>query len=388
MMPESQGNNHTKQADRDDAPTRCFGPVCWWVLPMVLVGVVVTALVLAGCQDEVKRYETLSFFFDGVPPPKGYDLPPKREPLVGPWGVLVDPDSDLGRELLAKQKARQRTASVVTEEQFFYHTPYQTRDCNGCHDESKGFTPPDTGADLCNRCHSSYTQFETDDWVHGPVVVGQCGWCHEAHKSEYPGLLKEPQPSLCLTCHDDGFIQKDPFHAKLDKPTTCSKCHDPHASGNRLLLADSRTYERRASTKTLLPSPHASWPKDLCTKCHIPEQSNALTDDVDSTCQTCHDQSSLTPEGSLKLHDAVAEGHCTACHTPHRAPFPYLIRADAEKMCYQCHDPEALKKDDRHPDVTRVDCLICHQGHGSHREALLRPGIPIPASPAEPGGGS
>lgn len=362
------------------------GSVVWRTAPAAMGLLALLALVFTGCQDEVKRYETLSFFFDGVPPPEGYDLPPQPEPLLGPWGIEIDPESELGKQMLAKREAR--LAEMPLEEAeptYFYHTAYKNRDCFGCHDQSQGYTPPATGAALCNKCHESYTEFEHDDWVHGPVVVGQCGWCHEAHKSEFPSLTREAQPQLCMSCHDQAFIDHDPFHAAMENPN-CSDCHDPHASGNRLLLADSRTYQRRAKTMPLLPSPHASWPKDLCSSCHVPERSNQLTEDVDATCLKCHEISKLAGTGENKLHEAVSDGKCTTCHMPHRSSMPKLLRADAEKKCYQCHKPEEVRTPN-HPDVTRVDCLLCHTGHHSDRPSLLKADIPMPVAGAETGGG-
>lgn len=376
--------NRNPQTKTEHGPGRASAAL-WRCVPPLMGTLALVALLVTGCQDEVKRYETLSFFFDGVPPPAGYDLPPQPQPLIGPWGVQIDPRSELGQQMLAKRQAQPTAAGTDEAEQvFFYHTPYKNRDCFGCHDQAQGYTPPAAGAMLCNKCHASYTQFEQDDWVHGPVVVGQCGWCHESHKSEQPSLTREAQPALCMSCHDQAFIDHDPFHAGMRDPN-CTDCHDPHASGNRLLLADSRTYQRRAKTMALLPSPHAGWPKDLCSSCHVPERSNQLTEDVDATCVSCHEISKLAGMGEPKPHEAVVDGKCTTCHLPHRSTMPHLLRADAQKKCYACHKPEEGRTA-THPDVTRVDCLLCHAGHGSARPALLRPGIPIPAVGAEPGG--
>ena len=54
------------------------GSVVWRTAPAAMGLLALLALVFTGCQDEVKRYETLSFFFDGVPPPEGYDLNPNQ----------------------------------------------------------------------------------------------------------------------------------------------------------------------------------------------------------------------------------------------------------------------------------------------------------------------
>ena len=386
MTPCNQRQVKTELGDAGGVASRRRAGSLWRMVPLALGLLVLSVLILAGChQDEIERYKTLSFFFDGVPPPEGYDINEEEQPLVGPWGITVDPNSDLGREMITKRQTDPDwQVTDEPEDVFFYHTPYKDRDCYGCHDQEQGYTPPATGAQLCSKCHESYMAFETDDWVHGPVVVGQCGWCHEAHKAEHPSLVKDSQPALCMTCHETSFVENDAFHTSLED-RQCTECHDPHASGNRLLLADSRTYQRRSSTIALLPSPHAGWPKDLCQSCHIPEQSNQLTEDVDSTCLTCHDEYKTPQAEDSPLHEAVKQGKCTTCHMPHRSSLPNLIRADAEQKCYQCHKPEDVRSGN-HPDVTRVDCLICHTGNSSPRPALLKPDIPIPARPAKPGG--
>ncbi len=353
--------------------------------PVVVGLMAVVALVVAGCQDEVRRYETLSFFFDDVPPPEGYDLPVKPEPLIGPWGVEVDPESELGREMLARREAQPGIEAVSEPDRpVFYHAPYKSRNCFGCHDQEKGYQPPEAGADLCIKCHESYMQFEPGDRIHGPVVVGDCGWCHSSHKSEYKGLVRDSQPALCLSCHEQSILTYDEYHEGMEDPR-CTDCHDPHASGNRMLLADSRTYQRRDTTLELLPSPHAGWPKDLCRSCHVPELSNQLTQDVDSTCLTCHGEFDPPGPEDPNLHEAVKQGKCTTCHMPHRSPLAKLLRADAEQKCYQCHAPEELQTGN-HPDAERVDCLLCHSGHRSERPHLLKPGIPIAPRPVESGG--
>ncbi len=375
-----------KPTRRDRAGTGAGEVFCpsWRHAPILVAALAGLALMFSGCQDEVSRYHTLSFFFDGVPPPEGVELPPQPEKLIGPWGIQVDPDSELGQQMVSRRQVR-RAVDAEPEPQYFYHTPYKQRNCFGCHQKDQGYQPPELGKDLCRKCHGAYLEYQPDDKVHGPVVVGQCGVCHEAHKSEQPGLLRADQPALCFRCHDESFIDDDPFHALMQAPR-CSDCHDPHAAGNRLLLADSRTYKRRSGTMQLLPSPHASWPKDLCRQCHVPERSNQLTDEVDSTCRTCHSRFDPKQPEDPNLHGAIKQARCTACHTPHRSSRPKLIRPDAEDLCFTCHKLDELRTAS-HPDVTRVDCLLCHAGHSSDRPYLLRPNISMAPGRADPSPG-
>lgn len=304
-------------------------------------------LLTPGC-DHRRHYKVLSFFFDGVPHPDGDQ---------------ADADSDA-------VDARGRTIAQVS---YLYHQPYVSRQCAGCHDPTTNFDTIRNDASLCESCHTSHVQPVAQDWVHGAVVFGDCGRCHEPHYAEHEGLLKTPQPQVCFDCHDQGFIEQDDYHGQLDD-LTCSRCHDPHAAGNRLLLVDSRSYQRRRNSE--LMSEHTGWTRETCRLCHLPERGNMVIDDVTPVCLSCHEQAMTPSEGEGPLHQAVMDGACTTCHDPHRSIKPALVRATAEKICVGCHKPEELPRP-QHPVVIRGDCLMCHRGHVSDRPALLRPNIRV-----------
>ena len=58
--------------------------------------------------------------------------------------------------------------------------------------------------------------------------------------------------------------------------------------GNRLLLADAHTYQRRQAHAQALASPHSQWAKQQCTVCHLAERSNQLLPNIDKVCVSCH----------------------------------------------------------------------------------------------------
>ncbi len=318
------------------------------VIPITLM-LAVCAL-YAGCS-EVTKYHVLSFFFDGVPPPEGME--PKE--VVGPERAEGEPD----------QASQPRKPEV-----FFYHAPWQQGQCSECHDVRTSYQVSADGAELCRKCHGVYFRYEKSDWVHGPVALGQCSFCHEAHKSEHRNLLTASETDLCLRCHQASDVLQQPYH-KAAEEGPCSRCHDPHLAGNRLLLADSRTYRRRRRTKEI-PA-HTQWAKADCAKCHIVEKSNQLVDDVDPVCLSCHEQVLEAVPGQ-EIHAPVRQGQCVLCHTPHRSSRPHLIRPSGEQICYNCHEPGEIRTSS-HPPVQRADCLFCHAGHRSEREHLLKPGI-------------
>ena len=312
-------------------------------------------LLYTGCSTQ-QKYRVLSFFFDGVPPPGGW---PTTQPSQarGPGG---------------SSPAAAATSQPVV---YIYHPPYAGRRCFDCHDREHGNSIDNTNGVLCRKCHGSYFTLKPGDWEHGPVAARMCSLCHEPHKSQYKGLLTQAQPGLCLTCHNPQDIFTSSYHAKVHQEV-CTTCHDPHKAGNRLLLADSHTYQLRHVEPVPPTGGHALWDNTVCTKCHIAAESNKLISDVDRVCVTCHAKVQH-PGPGIKLHQAVVEGKCTICHTPHRSSRPHLIRDTAEQMCFKCHKLSEITTP-QHPPVYRADCLICHHGHRSSRPYLLRAGIPLP----------
>ena len=328
------------------------------VLGAAALSVVVVAL-FAGC-DETKHYRVLSFFFDGVP------LPPELR------DATEEPDSGPPPGAGADARSAEEKETV-----YFYHTPYTDRNCSGCHDRNVGFDATVAEGKLCKQCHGSYSKLIEGDWWHGPAAQGECGYCHEPHKSEHPGVLKTPQPDLCFDCHDSSDIDANSAHANL-QDQRCSACHDPHSAGNRRLLVDSRTHWRRRRSMKRIATPH-DWGPTMCQKCHLVEESNQLLDSAEAECLTCHANVKTAKPGQT-LHAAVANGECIACHAPHGSRREHLVRPGAERICLQCHDLDEIDEA-AHRNVVRVDCLICHSGHASERPSLLRASPMASASP-------
>lgn len=167
----------------------------------------------ASC-DEVKRHEILTFFFDGVPP-IGYE----------------DSDRDLFSD-----KAGMQDKQIENEVVWYAHKA--RKQCDSCHLKSKSsqWAVPEFVAEvpqLCYQCHDDTTA--ADNYVHGPVAVGQCLLCHDPHRAKNKQLLKKPQPELCFQCHNNVQVGKIPGHAD-DMEGTCTKCHDPHSSSVKAML--------------------------------------------------------------------------------------------------------------------------------------------------------
>jgi len=224
--------------------------------------------------------------------------------------------------------------------------------CEGCHgpgkahvqsagDSSKIFSftksTPKVVEERCLQCHQGdHASFDRS--AHGEAKVS-CINCHSIHKSEDQALLlKQPQPTLCYTCHKDvkpAFSK--PFHHKVNEGLMqCTDCHDPHG-----------TFQKSMT--------HSAAQDDaVCVKCH---QENAGP--------------------FIYEHPVVKTEGCTFCHSPHGSANPRLLaRNNLNQLCLQCHTglkntqftaggPPTSPVHDQAMQYT--SCIICHsQIHGSN----------------------
>jgi len=93
--------------------------------------------------------------------------------------------------------------------------------------------------------------------------------------------------------------------------------------------------------------------------------------DQKQICLDCHDLSDAL--SSRVSHSPVAAGECTACHNPHVARFPGLLKQRTAPLCVSCHS--GMKRHttsaNSHAPVGKGDCLACHEPHGSANAGLL-----------------
>ena len=188
---------------------------------IITIGLIITGfflLVSVMSCDTKKHHKVLTFFFDGVPP-----LEAESSQVE-----MAQDKASVGSEI--KQAAKTPTGSG--------HEPW--RKCSGdCHGQrtkssfSRQVYLNEKIPALCYNCHSDYTASSV--FVHGPVVVGDCLFCHDPHSSKNKHLLKSPIPELCFRCHEKEFIESIPNHA-AESAAKCNKCHEAHTSSVRTLL--------------------------------------------------------------------------------------------------------------------------------------------------------
>ena len=162
-----------------------------------------------GCSAAARR-NALTFFFDGVPPPK------------------TEQESRAASEGAREDRSGSAPGSVVSWD----HGPYAAKLCAGCHEAGATNALVAPKVELCFRCH----QLKLDKRVvHGPLASGGCLVCHDAHSSRYRYLLVSESTGFCFYCHDRKAVERVEAHAG-GEGSDCTACHDPHMSDRDFLL--------------------------------------------------------------------------------------------------------------------------------------------------------
>ncbi len=248
-------------------------------ISIALILLVFFGMFVVSC-DEVEHYKTLSFFFDGVPPPTQEGL---QEELVN--------------------ANFQETAQTGPKQLWYVHEPQ--KDCTLCHGrrrQQRGFslqvrlTAP--VPKLCYGCHADYTV--SASFVHGPVAVGQCLFCHNQHKSKNEHLLKEPEPKLCYLCHDINTIELIPAHF-TNQQFACTGCHNAHASPVKALLkgASSQTIDELDRAKAIN--------KAIQEQIQVAKEQHTTGQERESLLQVFRTVSELIEQGEIQKARAYLE---------------------------------------------------------------------------------
>jgi DmsE family decaheme c-type cytochrome len=229
--------------------------------------------------------------------------------------------------------------------------------CESCHgpgkehveaggDKTKIFTFKDaSAADISARCLGCH-QYGEEHANYGRSAHLQngvsCVDCHDPHhpkESQY--LMKEKQPQLCYGCHLEIQQQfKRPFHHRVDEGLVkCSDCHNPHGGFLTRQLRATATQDT------------------VCFKCHSEKAGPFVYE-----------------------HEAVKIEGCVACHTPHGASNPRLLKVNqVNLLCLQCHSitvgdgAPATPTGPAHNQAAKYQaCTMCHTAiHGSNSSAVF-----------------
>jgi predicted CXXCH cytochrome family protein len=184
------------------------------------LSVVLLVALIWGCSPKM-YHGVLSFFFDGVPEYKQHSDTTLSDSLKR----IANPDKSL------------LTAKII-QKQFFYHAPYQAKECTSCHNKDSMGKLVEALPKLCYQCHEDFST--TFKLVHEPVASGDCLTCHNPHLSENEKLTIRKGQQLCLECHDAGDIAAGAGHKDIGE-TKCTSCHNPHGGNEKGFLITAQT---------------------------------------------------------------------------------------------------------------------------------------------------
>ena len=115
---------------------------------------------------------------------------------------------------------------------------------------------------------------------------------------------------------------------------------------------------------------HPAYKQNLCGSCHDVDGGRLLKTARLGLCQTCHPNK---PEKKKFVHGPVAVNGCLACHRYHKAEYPKVLIADAQTLCFYCHEMGELRTDEHHATMEKELCIDCHDAHGGDDRFFLLP---------------
>lgn len=226
--------------------------------------------------------------------------------------------------------------------EYRFHNRIAQTQCLPCHTRPQDTTP---SLDSCNPCHNKVRQRLEE---HTVDKSRPCTGCHTIESDLTATNPAGPGgANPCYDCHPDkiGLLARDYVHGPV-AGGSCTVCHDPHGS---------------QFTKTLVrPVPV------LCESCHI----------------------DISGRYRKHLHYPFEQGWCIECHDPHATNNRWVLLKSGEELCMSCHFTDGSQRTHNHPHGVKpkkplpphlhlgstgeLECLTCHQPHGSDAPYLLR----------------
>lgn len=177
--------------------------------------------------SEMTRYRVLSFLLDGVPEPGASRPTPGRVDTEAHAPARVPEPSGSPAEAVPPAAGREAYA----------HPPYRDYKCSGCHTTLSGQPFRSVEDGLCQACHRDIPGQAV--FVHGPVAVNACLFCHHHHAAPFPKLLVSDPATLCFRCHNQEDLTAGEHHPDVHRDyerQSCIECHDPHRGSDRFFL--------------------------------------------------------------------------------------------------------------------------------------------------------
>jgi predicted CXXCH cytochrome family protein len=323
-------------------------------------------------------------------------------------------------------------------------------DAMGIHNLGPGSRSPITGArpDSCAYCHAAHSGLNVGLWNQKLTSQIYTTYTSDTEKNKGAQPLLGSSSNHCLSCHDGtvamgttvAYGAVTTHGSMVSTDNLGSNMQTSHPFSMTLPLKDN--IDLAAS---LVASGHTADPTGAiklikgnveCLSCHNPHvqardlvSQNFLARDSSSGqgCLACHDPvrqmsgkvnpmadwavsahaistAKVSPSAGLGSYATVKGTACVACHAPHNANGPTLLRGQNEQACIACHNganvspmptyanvfaeyasPKvghpfpsstnphdaaegALLNNNRH-----ATCVDCHSGHGSQPVGVFPP---------------
>jgi predicted CXXCH cytochrome family protein len=213
------------------------------------------------------------------------------------------------------------------------HPVVKERKCESCH-LRHGLVPKlilkKDGNEVCYQCHTKEKLGLNRKHIHGVLVRGKCTDCHDPHASQTSYLLKAEGDGACFQCHNRADYQKRVVH-RASSAKGCLACHFAHSSDEKNLLVKPEVplcVSCHDPNRPQFTKAHAGYPvaaASSCTGCHNPHASL---------------QAKLL---KTSAHDPTATLQCEMCHKPAASSTPFETVDDVNKLCSNCHDLSVLR---------------------------------------------
>ena len=114
--------------------------------------------------------------------------------------------------------------------------------------------------------------------------------------------------------------------------------------------------------------------QNRCPDCH--KEDRVLQISVrDGLCRLCHFDKPEDKETMTFLHGPFAVNACLSCHRMHKSRHKGILLADAQDVCFFCHEMGNLVLGAHHESIETKRCIECHSPHGGSDRYFLLPEV-------------
>jgi predicted CXXCH cytochrome family protein len=238
------------------------------------------------------------------------------------------------------------------------HKPMTENKCKLCHAITPEKRQMPDAMFLCFKqgCHE--TNILAKEYVHEKTVAENCYLCHRGHSSVYKKLQEKSETNLCRACHPLLKIKNETLS---DNSTAEQKSSEQPVVKGKLagrfdnsttniveFLFDENSSETEIAEKQESFVVHDMFMQYLkttpipegneCGFCHSPLHKAKINQLDLETCADCHryvqETLSNNTTAVLNVHQTFEKKLCSACHDPHSALYPYLLK-DTQESYYE-----------------------------------------------------